>query len=107
MNLHPPPRHTRPGANTPSAAPSSGTTVWPRLAASLTSAWVALGKGLNLVSQTILLALVYFLIVVPTGLIRRLAGVDTLRLRQFKKSRNSVLTTRNHSYTGDDLKNTF
>lgn len=73
----------------------------------LVRAWLALGKALNLLSQTILLSLVFLLIVVPTGLIRRLAGIDTLRLRQFKRGRDSVLVTRRHIFTGDDLKNIF
>ena len=77
------------------------------LLAIITRAWLALGRLLNTISTTILLALVYFLIVVPTGFIRRIAGADPLQLKQFKRTRRSVLTTRNHTYTQNDLKNLF
>ena len=57
--------------------------------------------------QLLLLGIVFFLVITPVGRIRRLCGIDSLRLRQFKKGRRSVLTDRNHVYTPDDLKNIF
>jgi hypothetical protein len=34
-------------------------------------------------------------------------GADPLKIRQFKKSRESVMTSRDHGYTEKDLENTF
>jgi len=78
-----------------------------RLITHITRSWLAFSRLLNAISTTILLTLVFFLIIVPTGLIRRIAGADPLQLKQFKRSRRSVLTTRNHTYTADNLKNLF
>ena len=78
-----------------------------RLITHITRAWLALGQLLNRISTTILLTLVFFLIVLPIGLIRRISGADPLRLKEFKKSRRSALFTRNHTYTQTDLKHLF
>jgi hypothetical protein len=53
----------------------------------------------------IMLALVFFLVVFPMGLIRRILGKDTLRLHQFRKEKTSVFAERNHEYTAADLDN--
>jgi Saxitoxin biosynthesis operon protein SxtJ len=69
--------------------------------------WFGLGKILGSFSSVILLGVIYFVIVIPIGFIRRMAGYDHLKLKQFKKSKNSVMTDRDHIYNGADLINTF
>jgi hypothetical protein len=66
-----------------------------------------LSHTLNAITTTILLTLVFFLIVTPVALIRRLTGSDPLKQKEFKKSRHSALVTRNHTYTANDLKQLF
>jgi hypothetical protein len=77
------------------------------LTTGLTHRFKALTRTLNVISTTILLTLVFIIIVTPVALIRRLTGADPLKLREFKKSRQSALTTRNHTYTANDLKQLF
>lgn len=69
--------------------------------------WFGMAKILNAVSMTVLMGLVFFIIVTPVGLFRRLTGRDSLKINQFKKGRQSVMTDRDHLYTGDDLLHTF
>ncbi len=64
-------------------------------------------QTLNKISTTILLTVVFILIVTPVALIRRLSGADPLKLKQFKKSRQSVFFTRNHTYSKNDCQNLF
>lgn len=78
-----------------------------RLLMHLTHLLMDLTRILNTIMTTILLTIVFFCIVTPVALIRRLAGADPLRLKQFKKGRGSALVTRNHIYTEQDLKNLF
>lgn len=66
-----------------------------------------LTQTLQKVSTAILLTLVFICIVTPVAFIRRLTGADPLRLREFKKSRRSVLITRNHTWSHQDIKNLF
>src|ERR1700712_5726881 len=69
--------------------------------------WFGISELLSIVSPAILLTIIFFLIVTPVGLLRRLLAKDNLRLRQFKKNKRSVMTDRNHIYTESDLLHTF
>ena len=69
--------------------------------------WFGLSELLSIVSPAILLTIIFFLIVTPVGLIRRLLGKDSMQLKQFKKDKRSVMIDRNHLYTESDLLHTF
>ena len=77
------------------------------VAVTLTRLLGGLTRTLNIISTTILLTIVFFCIVTPVAIIRRMAGADLFRLKEFKKSRRSVLITRNHTWSQNDLKNLF
>jgi ABC-type multidrug transport system fused ATPase/permease subunit len=71
------------------------------------SLWFGLSQVLNKFTSIVLLSLVFFLVVTPIGLIRQLLGKDSLRLKQFKKGSQSVMTNRQHEYTAKDMEETF
>jgi len=79
----------------------------PKLFYPLAKVWFGLALLLGWFSSRILLSLLFFLLVTPIGLIRRLIGKDSLMLREFKKSKKSVFIERNHKFTADDLKTPF
>jgi len=83
------------------------TIIAPRLFYPLAVGWFGLSGILSIFSSTLLLGLVFLVVIVPVGLFRRGRGIDSLKLRQFKKGRQSVMTDRNHIYTDTDLRNTF
>jgi hypothetical protein len=69
--------------------------------------WFWLSKVLSVIGSRVLLTIVFFLVVTPVGLIRRLLKRDSLKIDQFKKSTKSVLTDRDHLYTAGDFTDTF
>ena len=69
--------------------------------------WFGLSKLLSIVSPAIILGILFFLVVTPVGLLRRLLRKDSMKLKQFKKDKHSVMIERNHLYTGTDLLFTF
>jgi len=69
--------------------------------------WFALAEVLRRISTALLLGIVFFFIVMPVGLIRKVGGFDNLKLKEFKKGRQSVMIVRNHTFTSEDLTNTF
>ena len=69
--------------------------------------WFGLGKLLGNISSVILLSIIFFLVVVPVGLIRKMFGYDNLNLKKFRKDSKSVLIVRNHLYSDKDLLHTF
>jgi hypothetical protein len=69
--------------------------------------WFTIGKYLGIVSSAILLSLVFIIFVIPVGLIRKMGGYDDLKLKQFKKSDQSVMYDRSHLYVDEDLLHSF
>ena len=65
--------------------------------------WFGLSHVMGTVMSKVLLAAVFYLIVTPIGILRRLLGHDSLRLRAFKRGTASVLQPRNHVYVAADL----
>ena len=63
----------------------------------------AFARILGTFMSKIMLALVFFIVVFPVGLLRRILGKDSLRLHQFRKEKTSVFAERNHEYTAADL----
>ena len=55
--------------------------LWPRALVLPNRAWMLLAEGLSFVTTRIILALVFFLIVTPIGVVKRLSGWDPLSRR--------------------------
>lgn len=81
--------------------------VVPRLFFPFAVLWFGLAKLLNTMSTTLIMTMVFFLIVCPVALLRQLMGKDSLRLKEFKKNKDSVMHDRDRTYTKEDFLHTF
>ncbi|MGE4552737.1 MAG: hypothetical protein AB7D57_06470 [Desulfovibrionaceae bacterium] len=81
--------------------------VWPRAFTPLGYLWFGLANLLGAVVPKVLIAVVFFLVVTPVGLARRVLGKDSLRLRAFGRSRGSVFVERDTTYAAADLEQPF
>lgn len=75
---------------------------WP-----ITWCWWQLARVLAEVNLRILLTLLFFVLVVPVGLLRRWRKKDSLQLRAFRQGRGVALQVREHVYVKEDLLHTF
>src|SRR6185503_421025 len=55
--------------------------IWPRALALPNKAWMLLAEALSFVTTRIILGLVFFLVVTPIGVVKRLSGWDPLGRR--------------------------
>ncbi len=69
--------------------------------------WLTLTNLLGSVVSKVLLSIVYILVLMPAGIIRRAMGKDALNLKGFKKSTSSVMVVRDYEFTANDIKNPF
>ncbi len=69
--------------------------------------WFGFSGLLGEIVSRILLTIVYIIIVLPVGLTRKLSGKDNLRLNEFKRSVESVMNYRDHTYSKADLEKPF
>ena len=67
--------------------------------------WSKLSLVMGRVSNFVLLTLVYFLVVMPVGLLRRLRKKNSLNY--FDKEKTSNFTSRDHTFESKDLENTW
>jgi len=81
--------------------------VVPRVFAPVAVVWLGLSQLLGAVVPKILLSILFFGVVTPIGVLRRILGKDSLKLREFKASQDSVAFVRNHVFTARDLEKPY
>lgn len=69
--------------------------------------WFALSTALGTVVSKIILTVLFFVIVLPIGLVRRALGKDAMQMKSWKKGKESVFRTRQHKFTAKDLEHPF
>jgi Saxitoxin biosynthesis operon protein SxtJ len=83
------------------------TMAWPNAFRPLAGLWFGLSHLLSSVVSRVILTVVFFLVVTPIGLIRRLMGADALQLKKWKQGKDSVFMMREGPVQGKDLANPY
>jgi hypothetical protein len=65
--------------------------------------WFGLSTALGTIASKIILTVLFFALVLPVGLIRRAMGKDSMRLKSWKKGKESVFRMRDHRFAAKDL----
>jgi polyferredoxin len=81
--------------------------IYPMLFYPLAIFWFGLSHLIGGLVSKVLLTLVFFTILLPIGLIRRILGKDSLHLKAWKKDSTSAMTDRNKTFTSEDLVDPF
>ena len=79
------------------------TMVAPKAYGPIAVVWLGISHLLGTVVSRILLTVVFFVVVLPVGLVRRMLGKDSLQLREFGKGKGSVMRVRDHVYAPADI----
>jgi hypothetical protein len=69
--------------------------------------WLGFSTLLGLIVSKIILTLIFFLVITPLGILKRVCGSEPLQLKKWKKDASSVFTERNHLYTADDIRHPY
>lgn len=83
------------------------TMVVPQVFRPLAVLWFGLSHVMGNVVSKVVLSIIFFVVVTPIGLIRRMTGKDSLRLRQWKQDHSSVFVTREGVIRPEDLQNPY
>lgn len=81
--------------------------IWPQVYKPFAVLWFGLSDLMGAVVSKIMLSIVFFGVLTPIGMLRRLLGKDSLKLREFKQGKGSVMLERNHTFTGSDLQSPY
>lgn len=69
--------------------------------------WFGLSILLGTVMSKFILTLLFFTIVFPVALIRKVMGKDSMRLKLWKTGSESVFRTRDHTFSAKDLEHPY
>jgi hypothetical protein len=69
--------------------------------------WLGLSDLLGAIVSRVMLSIIFFAVITPIALLRRLFGKDSLNLRAFKTGLGSVMVERNHGFVGEDLERPY
>jgi len=84
------------------------TMTWPALFKSAARVWFGFSHAVGTVVSTILLSILFFALVTPLGLIRRLMGADPLQLKKWGGGKSeSAFVDRTHAYSPKDLEKPY
>ena len=81
--------------------------IWPSFYNPAAKVWFGFSKVIGTFVSKLLLSLIFFLILTPTGLLRRLIGFDSLQLKKWKKDNSSAFNTRDHDYIKTDIESLY
>lgn len=81
--------------------------IWPRAFHPVAVVWFGIAKIMGHFMSAILLTIIWTVMVLPVGFIRRLAGRDALNLKQWHNGAASCFVKRDHTYTPEDLKHPY
>lgn len=77
--------------------------IWSRVFTPIAFFWLGLSKILGAIMSRILLSLIFFLLVTPIGLLRRLWGKDPMLFKDWKAGNASVFQIRDQEYKAQDM----
>lgn len=81
--------------------------IWPKGMRPFAYLWFGLSRSLGRIVGSFMFGLIWCILVVPTGLIRRMAGKDSMRLKKWHKGQDSVFVVRDHTYTAADIEKPY
>ena len=69
--------------------------------------WFALSIFLGTIVSKVILAILFYTMVLPVGLVRRAMGKDSMQLKAWKQGEDSVFRVREHVFEGKDLEHPY
>lgn len=79
----------------------------PMIYKGLAMIWFGLAEVVGNIISKIILSVIFIMVVTPIGAARRLLHKDSLRLYEFKRSRESVMEERNQTFGPKDIEKPY
>lgn len=83
------------------------TMTWPKLLMPLAKLWFGLANFMSEVASKVILTTIFFLLVTPIGLLRKVLGNDAMTMKTWKTGTGSAFIDRNHNFSANDLEKPF
>ena len=80
---------------------------WPTFFKPVAPLWFGFSHFLGNIVSKILLSAMFILLVSPVGLVRRILGFDSMKIKQWRDGSKSVFVDREHIYKPKDLETPY
>lgn len=80
---------------------------WPGIYTIVAKGWLGFSHALGTVMSKVILTVVFFTVLTPIALLRRILGHDPMRLKSWKAGNDSVFETRDHTYPPEEIEQPF
>jgi multisubunit Na+/H+ antiporter MnhG subunit len=81
--------------------------IWPKIFKPVAKIWLGFSLILGSVMSRLILSIIFLVMVIPVGFIRRMIGKDSLQLKKWKNGNDSVFKIREHEFTSEDIKHPY
>ncbi len=81
--------------------------VWPNIFFYPAKVWFGAANLMGTVTSKIVLTVLFYGLVTPLGVVRRMGGSDPMQRNQWKKGNDSVFKTREHTYKPEDIEQPY
>ncbi|RJP24034.1 MAG: hypothetical protein C4520_04905 [Candidatus Abyssobacteria bacterium SURF_5] len=81
--------------------------VWPNFYYYPAKLWFGLAYLMSIIMSKVIFTLLFLVLVVPVGAVRRLLGADAMQIGSWKKATGSVFTNRNCTYEAKDIERPY
>ena len=79
----------------------------PNIYRPLAKIWIGITHILGTIVSKLLLTIIFFTLVTPVGVTRRIFGADSLQLKKWKKVTVSVFTIRDHHFQPEEIERPY
>jgi hypothetical protein len=73
----------------------------------LSVVWFGLANLLGHLASTVILSVLFFVVLMPVGIVRKAGGADALRLKKWRNGDESAFVVRDHTFTAGDLEKPY
>jgi hypothetical protein len=81
--------------------------IWPTIYRPFAYFWLGFSNIMGSMMSKLILSTLFFVLVTPVGLFRKIIGADSLLLKQWKKDNRTLFKNRNHKYVSKDMEFPF
>ena len=84
-----------------------GNMIWPKIFLPFARIWFGVSNILGMVMSKLILGAIYFLLVTPMGVVRKLLGKDSMQLKKWKNGTTSVFKMRDHTFKPGEIEKPY
>jgi uncharacterized membrane protein YgdD (TMEM256/DUF423 family) len=79
----------------------------PKLFSPFAFLWLGISNILGMLMSRLILGLVYYLLVTPVGVLRKITGWDPMQVKKWKNGQGSVFISRDHLFETKEIEKPF